>query len=66
MINLSAAIPTVLSVVVYHEPMKPRKIGVLLLVVASLMLLWWDRKQDRDRNEHSNADRVALPLQEVE
>ena len=45
LINLSSALPTVLSVVIYHEPLGLRKALVLALVVASLLLLWWDRKQ---------------------
>lgn len=44
LINLSAGIPTVLSVIFYREPLSLRKAGVLLLVVASLLLLWWDRR----------------------
>ena len=44
LINLSASIPTVLSVVVYHESLNPRKLLALLLIVTSLFLLWWDRK----------------------
>ena len=49
MINLSAGVPTVLSVVVYHESLSLRKILVLLLIALSLGLLWWDRKQDMDK-----------------
>jgi len=67
LINLSAAIPTVLSVVVYREPMSPRKLGVLLLVLASLMLLWWDRKQDRGKRDQSAAvESTTSPVPEVE
>jgi drug/metabolite transporter (DMT)-like permease len=66
LINLSAAIPTVLSVLVYREPMKPRKVAVLLLVAASMGLLWWDRRQDRDKGERLNVESTPQPLQEVE
>lgn len=44
-INLSTAIPTVLSIVVYHEALNPRKLFTLVLIAASLVLLWWDRIQ---------------------
>ena len=44
LINLSSAIPTGLSVIVYREALSPRKILVLCLVVVSLVLLWWDRR----------------------
>jgi drug/metabolite transporter (DMT)-like permease len=66
LINLSAAIPTVLSVVVYREPMKPRKVAVLLLVAASMVLLWWDRRQDRDKGERLNVESTPDPVHEVE
>ena len=67
LINLSAAIPTVLSVVVYHEPMSSRKMSILLLVVISLVLLWWDRKQDRAKGEQPTTLKSApRPFQEVE
>ena len=45
LINLSTAIPTVLSILVYHEPLNPRKLFTLVLIGASLVLLWWDRIQ---------------------
>lgn len=67
LINLSAAIPTVLSVVIYHEPMNPRKVSILLLVVISLVLLWWDRRQDRGKGEQPAAVKsTPHPFQEVE
>jgi drug/metabolite transporter (DMT)-like permease len=62
LINLSAAIPTALSVVVYHEPLNLRKAGVLLLIVVSLLLLWWDRKQDLGKGE---AAAVPDPVSEA-
>ena len=43
LINLSTAIPTVLSILVYREPLNPRKLFTLVLIAASLVLLWWDR-----------------------
>jgi drug/metabolite transporter (DMT)-like permease len=44
LINLSAGVPTVLSVVFYREAVGWKKIMVLLLIVISLLLLWWDRR----------------------
>lgn len=44
LINLSTAIPTILSIVIYHEPLSSRKVLTLALIVASLLLLWWDRR----------------------
>jgi drug/metabolite transporter (DMT)-like permease len=65
LINLSAGISTFLSVAVYHEPLSPRKVSVLLLIVASLVLLWWDRKQDRTKKEHALGT-IAGPIGEVD
>ena len=45
-INLSAAIPAVGSVVLYHEPVSWRKIAVLVLAVVSVLLLWKDKQAD--------------------
>jgi len=59
LINLSSAIPTVLSVVVYREPLSLRKVLVLVLIAASLVLLWWDRKQDRGKGERAALAAVA-------
>jgi drug/metabolite transporter (DMT)-like permease len=67
LINLSAAIPTVLSVVIYHEPMSARKASILLLIVISVLLLWWDRRQGRAKGEQPETAKSAhRPLQEVE
>jgi drug/metabolite transporter (DMT)-like permease len=43
-INLSTAIPTALSVVIYKEQLGTRQGLSLLLVVLALLLLWWDRR----------------------
>jgi drug/metabolite transporter (DMT)-like permease len=59
LINLSAGVPTVLSVVVYHESLSLRKTLVLLLIVLSLALLWWDRKQDMDKAQ--TGDMLPVP-----
>ena len=45
-INLSAAIPAIGSVVLYHEPVNPRKIAVLALAVISVLLMWKDKQAD--------------------
>ena len=66
LINLSAAMPTVLSVVVYREPLSLRKVGVLLLIMASLVLLWWDRKQERVKGEQPAMEKVSTQIGEVD
>jgi multidrug transporter EmrE-like cation transporter len=45
LINLSAGIPTILSIIFYSEPLNARKFVVFLLVIASMLLLWWDRRE---------------------
>jgi drug/metabolite transporter (DMT)-like permease len=58
LINLSSAVPTALSVIIYHEPLTLKKISVLLLIVMSLVLLWWDRKQDHAKDEKAAASDI--------
>jgi len=55
-INLSSATPTVLSILVYREPVNMRKLIVLLLVLVSLLLLWWDRS----RSQNKELDGIAV------
>jgi drug/metabolite transporter (DMT)-like permease len=44
--NLSAIVPAALSVILYHEAITLTKTLVLLLVVASIVLLWKDKQQE--------------------
>lgn len=44
--NLSAIVPAALSVMLYHEAITLTKTLVLLLVVASIVLLWKDKQQE--------------------
>ena len=48
-INLSAAVPTVGSVVIYHESISARRVVALLLMAASVVLLWKDKQEDARR-----------------
>ena len=48
-INLSAAIPAVGSVVLYHEPVNARKLGVLALAALAVLLLWKDKQEDEKK-----------------
>ncbi|HWA93849.1 MAG TPA: EamA family transporter [Terracidiphilus sp.] len=48
-INLSAAIPAVGSIAIYHEQVSPRKIAVLILAVVAVLLLWKDKQMDEAR-----------------
>lgn len=66
LINLSSGIPTILSVVIYREPLSLRKAAVLLLIVTSLVLLWWDRKQDLGKGGDPKMMPVVSSLGEVD
>lgn len=43
-INLSTAIPTALSIVIYKEHLGVRQSLSLVLAIVALLLLWWDRR----------------------
>jgi drug/metabolite transporter (DMT)-like permease len=45
-ISLSAAVPAIGSVVLYHEPVKEKKVAVLVLAIVSVLLLWKDKQDD--------------------
>ncbi len=47
-INLSSAIPASLSIVVYGEPLTPRRSAIFGLIVISMLLLWWDRRRQSE------------------
>ena len=58
--NLSAAVPAVLSTVIYKEKMGFRKLTVVSLVIVSILLLWKDMKE---RTESSEASGVGMGLE---
>lgn len=45
-INLSAALPTVLSIILYHEGVSARRAAGLGLAIVALLLLWLERRRD--------------------
>jgi drug/metabolite transporter (DMT)-like permease len=47
-VNLSAGIPTVLSIVLYKEPITWLKVLALLAMALSMILLWKDAQVSRD------------------
>jgi hypothetical protein len=44
--NMSAIVPVTLSVVLYRERVTAAKASVLVLVVVSILLLWYDKQRD--------------------
>lgn len=49
-INLSAGIPTLGSILLYHEQLNLRKTCSLSLIVVALLLLWKDKKMEGVRS----------------
>jgi drug/metabolite transporter (DMT)-like permease len=43
-INLSAGLPTLASIVVYHEAVNVKKVVALFLIAISIFLIWKDKK----------------------
>jgi drug/metabolite transporter (DMT)-like permease len=50
-INLSTALPTVLSIVLYKEAVTPRRILGLLLAIVALLILWLERAREERLRE---------------
>lgn len=48
-INLSAGVPAVASIALYHEPVSLRKGFALLLIAGAMVLLWKDRSIEERR-----------------
>ena len=58
-INLSTALPTILSIVIYKEAVSPGKIVGLILVVVAVLLLWKDKQIDEAAEAGVAADAPA-------
>ncbi len=50
-INLSAAVPAVLSTLIYGEKMDAKRLVILLLVIGAILLLWKDMRDERKAAE---------------
>ncbi len=57
-INLSAAIPTVASILIYKEPVSLKKLAILSLIVIAIILVWLDRLEDLRRLDKSRKSLV--------
>jgi len=60
-INLSAAIPTVASIVIYHEAVNLKKLGILGLIVVAIVLVWLDRLDDLKQIDEARRSMTNLP-----
>ncbi len=45
-INLSTALPTVLSILIYREHVRARRAAGLLLALVALVILWLERRRE--------------------
>jgi drug/metabolite transporter (DMT)-like permease len=63
-INLSSAIPTIGSILIYHEPINLKKIAIVALIFMAIVLVWKDGLEDQHRLERKveNDLRSALPV----
>lgn len=60
-INLSAIVPAVCSIVIYHERLTPKIVLVLLLTGLSIYLLWQDKKaEERTEKQAALQNQVNL------
>jgi len=56
-VNLSAGIPAVLSIVLYHESIGWKKISALIAMVLAMVLLWKDSRDKRYEPEIHNGSK---------
>lgn len=61
-INLSAAIPTIGSILIYREPISLRKAGILGLIVVAIVLVWLDRLEDLRELEKARSSLGSEPV----
>lgn len=61
-INLSAAIPTVASIVIYQEAVNLKKLGILGLIVVAIVLVWLDRLDDLKQLDSAQRSVANLPM----
>ena len=54
-INLSAAIPAIGSILFYHEHVSPQRIAVVALAIVSVFLLWKDKQCDEAKQVAADA-----------
>lgn len=60
-INLSAIVPAVLSIVIYHERLTLKIVVVLLLTGLSIYLLWQDKKvEEQKEKQAASGNQVKL------
>jgi drug/metabolite transporter (DMT)-like permease len=61
-INLSSAIPTVASIVIYQEAVSLKKLGILGLIVIAIVLVWLDRREDLRQVDNRRPTMAKVPV----
>ena len=65
-INLSAFVPTLGSILVYHEPVSAAKVIALLLIPISMLLLWKDKLMTERTDSADQNGGAALTIDNKE
>jgi EamA domain-containing membrane protein RarD len=60
-INLSSVIPTLGSIVIYHEPINLKKMVVVGLIFVAIVLVWRDGLEDLRKLEEERKSKSVLP-----
>ena len=50
-VNLSLAVPTILSIIVYREHVSAVRLAAMVLIIPSLLLIWKDKQIDEVREK---------------
>jgi drug/metabolite transporter (DMT)-like permease len=50
-VNLSLAVPTILSIVVYREHVGAVRLAAMILIIPALLLIWKDKQIDEEREQ---------------
>lgn len=52
-VNLSLAVPTILSIVIYRERVSAVRLAAMVLIIPALLLIWKDKQIDEEREKRA-------------
>ena len=52
-VNLSLAVPTILSIAIYHERVSAVRLMAMILIIPALLLIWKDKQIDEEREKRA-------------